>query len=145
MKKSKIVLALSIFVIGLITVSCADKSNQEKKVNSQVKENVQVKENIVKTSKTAQLKSSYVCYVNDRFMGSEQIPVAVDGKTYYGCCGGCVEKLKKNLANVRFAKDPLTGANVDKATAFIVLKPHANGAVLYFESEENYKKYSDNL
>jgi len=142
MKKSKIVLVLSILIVGFISTSCANKSNQEKKVNSQVKENVQVKENIVKTGKIAQLKSSYVCYVNDRYMGSEQIPVAVNGKTYYGCCGGCVEKLKKNLGNVRFAKDPLTGAKVDKATAFIVMKPHANGAVLYFESEDNYNKYS---
>lgn len=145
MKTNKLLLVLSVLIVGFISTSCADKSNQEKKVNTRVKENVQVKENIVKTSKTAQLKSSYVCYVNDRFMGSEQIPVAVDGKTYYGCCDGCVDKLKKNLANVRFAKDPLTGAKVDKATAFIVLKPHANGAVLYFKSKENYKKYSDNL
>ncbi len=142
MKTNKLRLVLSLLIVGFISTSCADKSNQEKKVNSQVKENVQVKENIVKSSKTAQLKSSYVCYVNDRYMGSEQIPVAVNDKTYYGCCGGCVEKLKKNLGNVRFAKDPLTGAKVDKATAFIVLKPHANGAVMYFESEDNYKKFT---
>lgn len=141
MKTNKLVLVLSIMIISLISTGCANKSDQEKKVNSKVKENVQVKKNIVSTGKTARLKSSYVCYVNDRFMGSEQIPVAVNGKTYYGCCGGCVEKLQKNLGNVRFAKDPLTGAKVDKATAYIVIKPNANAAVLYFESEANYKKY----
>ncbi|MCF6214264.1 MAG: hypothetical protein L3J45_09600 [Flavobacteriaceae bacterium] len=136
MKTKRIFLVLGVLAIGLISTSCADKVNQEKKTT------VQTKENIVKSEKTVQLKSSYVCYVNDRFMGAEQIPVAVDGKTYYGCCAGCVDKLKKNLGNVRYATDPLTGTKVDKATAFIVLKPHANGVVLYFESEDNYKKYS---
>jgi YHS domain-containing protein len=136
MKTNIFLLTLSVLVVGLITTSCNNQVKQTKKAN------VQIKKSIVKSQKSAQLKSSFVCYVNDRFMGSEQIPVAVNNKTYYGCCGGCVEKLKKNLGNVRFAKDPLTGSKVDKATAFIVLKPHANGAVLYFESEENYKKYT---
>jgi len=135
MKTNKFLLVLSILVVGFISTSCANKVNQEKKESNQIKKSV------LKPIKTAQLKSSYVCYVNNQFMGSEQIPVAVDGKTYYGCCGGCVDKLKKNLGNVRYATDPYSGAMVDKATAYIVLKPHANGAVLYFESESNYKKY----
>ena len=33
-----------------------------------------------------------VCMVNDRFMGVKQIPIDVDGTTYFGCCEGCVEK-----------------------------------------------------
>jgi len=135
MKLNKFLLILSILVVGFISTSCANKVNQKKKTN------VQIKENISKPTKTAQLKSSYVCDVTNRFMGEEQIHVAVGDKTYYGCCGGCVEKLQKNLGNVRYAKDPYTGKMVDKATAYIVLKPHANGAVLYFESESNYKKY----
>merc|ERR1712232_951318 len=88
------------------------------------------------------VKSSYVCYVNNNYMGKEQIPVEVDGKTYYGCCQGCVGNLKKNRAP-RYATDPLTGREVDKATAYIVLKPNGNGKVLYFESEENYLKFKD--
>lgn len=86
------------------------------------------------------VQSSFVCYVNNNYMGKEQIPVEVDGKTYYGCCMGCVGNLKKNRAP-RYARDPLTGNEVDKATAYIVLKPNGNGKVLYFQSEENYLKY----
>jgi len=135
MKTKRLLLAFSTLIVALVVASCSNQVKQEKKVK------VQVEKNISKPAKTAHLKSSYVCYVNNQFMGSEQIPVAVDGKTYYGCCGGCVDKLKKNLGNVRYAKDPYTGKMVDKATAYIVLKPHANGAVLYFDSESNYKKY----
>jgi len=135
MKTKRLLLTFSTLIVALVVVSCSNQVKQEKKVN------VLVKKNVLKPTKTAQLKSSYVCDVTNRFMGEEQIHVAVGDKTYYGCCGGCVEKLQKNLGNVRFAKDPYTGKMVDKATAYIVLKPHANGAVLYFESESNYKKY----
>ena len=90
-----------------------------------------------------QVQSSYVCYVNNRYLGKEQIPVEVDGKTYYGCCQGCVGNLKKNRAP-RYAKDPLTGDEVDKSSAFIVLKPNSKGEVLYFESEDNYLTYKEN-
>tara|TARA_B100000508_G_scaffold138607_1_gene135059 strand:- start:203 stop:598 length:396 start_codon:yes stop_codon:yes gene_type:complete len=98
-----------------------------------------------KTQKTNQfnnynLKSSYVCYVTNRYMGTDQIPVEVEGKTYYGCCQGCVGNLKKNR-KIRYAIDPLTGEEVDKALAYIVLKPRGGGAVLYFSSRENYLKY----
>lgn len=33
-----------------------------------------------------------------QFMGREQIPVSVGGKTYFGCCAMCKEKLEKNEA-----------------------------------------------
>lgn len=86
------------------------------------------------------VKSSYVCYVNNKYMGKEQIPVKVDGKTYYGCCQGCVGNLKKNRAP-RYAKDPLSGKEVDKATAYIVIKEAGKPDVLYFENKANYDKY----
>lgn len=90
----------------------------------------------VKTVKTDQ-----VCMVNDTVMGKPQIPVAVEGKTYYGCCEGCVEKLKKNRS-FRFSKDPATGREVDKAKAYITMEP--DGKALYFESMETAEKYSAN-
>lgn len=82
-----------------------------------------------------------VCMVNDQFMGIKQIPVIADDKTYYGCCQGCVDKIVRNLQNVRYAKDPLTGEAVDKATAFIVLQPDGNNKVWYFKSEASYEKF----
>lgn len=62
----------------------------------------------------------------------------VDEKTYYGCCQGCKVRLQQD-ESIRQAVDPLTGEEVDKATAIAVAR--SNGSVLYFESEENLKRY----
>lgn len=76
--------------------------------------------------------------VNDRFMGSEQIPVSVGGKTYYGCCASCKDKLQNN-AEARTALDPVTQRPVDKATA--VIGKSTNGKVVYFENEDTFGRY----
>ena len=78
-----------------------------------------------------------VCMVNEMAMGKEQIPVEVDGKTYYGCCEMCKTALAKD-ASKRTAVDPISGKQVDKATA--VIGAQADGRVFYFETEENLKK-----
>ncbi len=89
----------------------------------------------------AQLKNNLVCMVNNKYFGTEQIPVVAEGKTYYGCCQGCVGSIQNNRS-VRYARDPYSGVEVDKASAFIVKKPNsAKQEVLYFESKENYKRY----
>jgi len=82
---------------------------------------------------------SYVCFINDTFMNRPQIPVEIEGKTYYGCCAGCAKRLRSDRSK-RFSNDPLTSKEVDKATAFIVLDTDQPdfGKVLYFESEGNY-------
>ncbi len=82
--------------------------------------------------------ASLVCMVNDRFMGAEQIPVNVDGKTYYGCCAACKDKLQTSAA-ARTAADPVTGASVDKAAA--VIAKTDSGKVLYFESEQSLARW----
>jgi YHS domain-containing protein len=79
-----------------------------------------------------------VCMVDDGIKGVPQIAVEVEGKTYYGCCPGCVNALQTKRST-RFAKDPLTGKEVDKATAFIL--PGPGGKALYFESSETAEKY----
>lgn len=76
--------------------------------------------------------------VNDRHMGSEQIPVTVNGKTYYGCCAGCKDKLQ-NQASARTAEDPVTHKPVDKATA--VIGRTETGKVFYFESVETLSRF----
>lgn len=77
--------------------------------------------------------------VNNQFMGRPQIPVTVDDKTYYGCCETCKGRLTSDPAS-RTAVDPVSGHAVDKATA--VIAKAENGAVLYFESETTFAKYS---
>ncbi len=85
---------------------------------------------------------SIVCMVNDNVMGKPQIPVLVEGKTYYGCCKNCVGTLNENPA-IRSAKDPFTGKLVDKAGAFILEGP--DGAALYFESALTASKFIDSF
>jgi YHS domain-containing protein len=82
---------------------------------------------------------STVCMVNDQFMGTAQIPVQVDGKTYYGCCKMCEARLNKEQA-ARIGKDPVSQREVDKASA--IIGKDATGKVLYFESEETFLAYA---
>jgi YHS domain-containing protein len=81
---------------------------------------------------------STVCMMNDRVMGQPQIPVVVEGKTYYGCCAMCKERLTNDAA-ARKAVDPVTGRAVDKAKAVIAQRP--DGSVLYFESKATLRRY----
>jgi YHS domain-containing protein len=85
------------------------------------------------------VETKKVCMVNNQVFEKDQIPVAVAGKTYYGCCEMCKERLAKDAA-ARTAVDPVTGKPVDKATAVIAAMP--DGKVLYFESQETFEKYS---
>ena len=80
-----------------------------------------------------------VCMVNNQVMGKDQIPVEVEGKTYYGCCEMCKERIAKDPA-VRYSIDPVSGVRIDKATAVIGARP--DGTTLYFESEANLETYS---
>lgn len=80
-----------------------------------------------------------VCMVNDQHMGRAQIPVEVEGKTYYGCCQACESKLKTDAA-FRTATDPQTHRPIDKAIA--VLAADGDGKVLYFENAESLLAFS---
>lgn len=82
--------------------------------------------------------TSQVCMVNDQFMGKPQIPIDVEGRTYYGCCAMCKDRLGKDPAS-RLAQDPVTGEQVDKSKAVIV--KDAAGKVLYFASEDTLRRY----
>lgn len=93
------------------------------------------------TSEAGDLSSvptRHVCMVNDHFFGTDQIPVKVDGRTYYGCCEGCKKTLREKRS-ARFAIDPVSRREVDKATAVIGALP--NGRVFYFENERNLKEF----
>jgi YHS domain-containing protein len=84
------------------------------------------------------VEAKKVCMVTDHAFDKEQIPVTVEGKTYYGCCQMCKGRLASDAA-VRTAVDPVTGKKVDKAKA--VIAAHEDGTVLYFESEESLAKF----
>ena len=75
-------------------------------------------------------------------MHTDQFAVPVNGKIYYGCCEDCKKKLNENAA-LRSGTDPLTGEQVDKAIAFIIVKPGSKDEVLYFKSEANAREYTN--
>jgi YHS domain-containing protein len=81
---------------------------------------------------------SEVCMVNNQFMGRAQIPVVVEGKTYFGCCEMCKGRLAKD-ATARVAKDPVSGNAVDKSSA--VIAKREDGQVLYFENAQNLERF----
>jgi YHS domain-containing protein len=85
-----------------------------------------------------QVPADHVCMVNDTHFPAPQIPVPVAGKTYFGCCEMCKGRLASD-AVVRTAVDPVSGKQVDKATATIGALP--NGKVLYFESVKSLNAY----
>lgn len=89
--------------------------------------------------KLTRVEPKTVCMINEHAMGKDQIPVEVEGKTYYGCCEMCKEALAKN-ADKRVAVDPVTGNKVDKARA--VIAAQADGRVFYFESDETLAKHN---
>jgi YHS domain-containing protein len=80
-----------------------------------------------------------VCMVNNTVFPKDQIPVKVDGKTYFGCCEMCKGRLATD-ATLREATDPVSGKPVDKAKAVIGAQP--DGKVLYFESEKTFSAYA---
>ena len=82
--------------------------------------------------------ASQVCMVTNQYMGAPQIPVEVQGKTYFGCCEMCKTRLSNEPA-AREATDPVTGQTVDKATAVIAKQP--DGKLLYFASADTFARY----
>ncbi|HUP66533.1 MAG TPA: hypothetical protein VM557_14780 [Thermoanaerobaculia bacterium] len=85
------------------------------------------------------VESKQVCMINEQYFKSDQIPVEIDGKIYYGCCDMCMERLATDAAS-RVATDPVSGKEVDKAKA--VIGAAENGKIAYFESEKNLETYN---
>lgn len=140
-KKISLVLVLSIAFVGC-------KNSQEENKDQMTLEEApatQEKKEILASNYQLgdHIPNELVCMVNNAYMGTPQIQVPVGGKTYYGCCDMCVGKLN-NDENARMGIDPLSGKMIDKSQAYIILS-NENGAVAYFESEDSYKKYKNQL
>jgi YHS domain-containing protein len=86
-----------------------------------------------------QVPHDLVCMVNNAYMGKKQFEVPFEGKTYYGCCNMCVERIPVDK-DARTAVDPYSSKSIDKSEAYIVLVG-GQGQVAYFENEENYKNF----
>jgi YHS domain-containing protein len=84
------------------------------------------------------VEAKKVCMINEKVFVDDQIPVPVNGKTYYGCCAMCKTALAED-ASKRTATDPVSGKTVDKADA--VIGADSIGRVYYFESETNLRAF----
>ncbi|PIB38571.1 hypothetical protein [Maribacter sp. 4G9] len=131
--KSIVIIAFMVSVSNF-TYAQHDHSKQDMKHT----ENKTEQQNYVIGS---QVPNELVCMVNDAYMGKPQIPVPVDGKTYYGCCKMCVGTLNEK-ESARTGIDPFSNRPVDKTEAYIVLMKE-EGEVAYFESKENYLNYKN--
>lgn len=126
-------------VVALITTSCNEKPAEKK--SSIEKQTAALSSNAYE--KGGQVPSDEVCMVNNAYMGKKQLEVKFDGKTYYGCCEMCKERIPKD-ESVRTAVDPYSKKTVDKALAVIAITGN-NGEVSYFENETTYNKYLKQL
>ena len=91
------------------------------------------------TGKLTRVETKTVCMINEHAMGKDQIPIEIEGRTYYGCCEMCKKALASDAAK-RVAIDPVSGKQVDKATA--VIASQEDGRVFYFENEANLAKHN---
>jgi YHS domain-containing protein len=86
-------------------------------------------------------QKEYVCMMQDMVLGKPGIPIQFEGRTYYGCCEMCKEKIKNEPQKYTKAIDPVSGASVDKASSFIY---GVNGSAFYFGSSANRKTFAAN-
>ena len=87
-----------------------------------------------------EVESKYVCMVTNKLFQKQQIPVIVEGKTYYGCCEMCKGRLA-NDASSRTSVDPVSGNPVDKAKSIIAATK--SGDIYYFENKGNLKVFNN--
>ncbi|PYV90886.1 MAG: hypothetical protein DMG05_08720 [Acidobacteria bacterium] len=86
-------------------------------------------------------KREYVCMMQDMVLTKPGIAIQYQGKTYYGCCAMCKEKIKNEPKKYTRAIDPVSGKQVDKAEAFVY---GVEGNAYYFSSKENRKTFAEN-
>lgn len=88
--------------------------------------------------KLKKVDAKYTCFINKKHFDKPQTEVVVDGKKYYGCCQDCTRQLTED-PKTRVAVDPLSGKEVDKASAAIGMDKAGN--VYFFENDGNLKKF----
>lgn len=119
------------FTIGV--AACSNDSSSASQSSSSTQVTAALPAGMTRVSDPSQ-----VCMVNNQFMGKPQIPIGVEGRTYYGCCAMCKDRLGNDPAS-RTAQDPVTGETVDKSAAVII--QDSTGKVMYFASEDTLRRY----
>ncbi len=138
-----LVAIIAVFVLTL--TACTNPQNKSKAAltSSEKDTTMQVTAAAKQYKKGDLVPTEEVCMVNNAFIAKKQLQVKHEGKAYYGCCEMCKKRIPKEAA-VRVAIDPLSRKEVDKANAAIAITGD-QGEASYFEIEENYRNYVENL
>lgn len=129
--KTQLVFVISLWAVTFLT-ACSGNESQTENISHSTSSQSEFKIGDI-------VPQDQVCMVNNAFMGKKQIEVPYNGKTYYGCCAMCEERIPQDK-NARIAIDPVSNKNIDKADALIAISG-INGEVIYFENNTNYKTF----
>src|SRR5438093_11926943 len=86
-------------------------------------------------------KREYVCMMQDMVLTRPGIAIQYEGKTYYGCCEMCKQKIKNEPGKYTKATDPVSKKPVDKAESFVY---GIEETAYYCSSEANRKTFAEN-
>lgn len=81
---------------------------------------------------------SRICMMQDTVLLKSGEKIEYHGKTYYGCCPMCKQKMIAEPERYLRATDPISKKIIDKSDAFIL---NVDGNAVYFETESNRTKF----
>lgn len=82
-----------------------------------------------------------ICMMQDSLQPKPGLAHRYGGKTYWLCCEMCVQAFQGDPDKYAFAKDPVNGSKVDKATAPAYA---VGGRAFYFSSDDTLKAFAKN-
>lgn len=82
-----------------------------------------------------------ICMMQDSLQPKPGLAHEYQGKTYWLCCQMCVQAFQGDPEKYAFAKDPVNGSRVDKATAPAYA---VGGRAFFFSSEDTLKTFARN-
>jgi YHS domain-containing protein len=82
-----------------------------------------------------------ICMMQDSLQPKPGLAHEYQGKTYWLCCQMCVQAFQGDPEKYAFAKDPVNGSRVDKATAPAYA---VEGRAFFFSSETTLKTFAKN-
>ena len=84
---------------------------------------------------------THICMMQDSLQPKPGLAHQYGGKTYWLCCQMCVQSFQGDPEKYAFAKDPVNGSRVDKATAPAYA---VGGRAFFFSSEDTLKTFAKN-
>jgi YHS domain-containing protein len=84
---------------------------------------------------------THICMMQDSMQPKPGLAHEYGGKTYWLCCQMCVQAFEGDPEKYAFAKDPVNGSKVDKATAPAYA---VGGRAFFFSSEDTLKTFAKN-